>query len=285
MLCMRHFSNGGTAMTEYSFQENGTGEGVSQGLSRGLGIKQLRLSLLDEGIGIGVPSARSKTRTYFAKQAQYKTISENDAWEISFSLNCANAWTFCGRISPLLTTAAEKLCNLYMRRPILQPLLLQFASGLRTTRIFAAGFYPCPEIGQATFTYHRIPTGIHVKAAISVLNQNIKKLFILSELGGRYFDCMIDGKTIIDPPSGWILTDINLPPFIASSKLLSGFTVNHHSITIPNQVKLAVGRELASGYAWAGFSYEISGDFSTPFEFYFDFVYTDKLEVQQKHEQ
>ncbi|MBD3255573.1 MAG: hypothetical protein GF383_10805 [Candidatus Lokiarchaeota archaeon] len=256
-------------MVRFKFSNDFKGEGISNGLDRGLLVSYKSLNLVQEGMGLGTPALKTNTRTFFSRTSKLTKLSEN-TYKKTFYIDSELIWDFISLWNnndndyQIFTALINKLTDLYKKFSKFQTNLLKlglFSQNLIgiSSRIISRG------ILSKIVTYYEIKKN---KVIIEVdfsnvlkLNKNqFKKICILNELGGNHFNLSISNGFIYPPPSGWVSLNAKNYPSLFSEDLNLKFNVIVISITEGIAYDFVYGRESMSNFCWAGYDIEIELD-------------------------
>ena len=253
-------------MIDFGFSNEYRGEGISEGLERGLVVSYNDINLVQEGMGLGASAIKSKTSTYFSRKS--KLIKLADAHYIKeFYIDSELKWKilpFKGEgtktVNPI-TFFINKLTDFYKRAQVFQPNLLQMG-------IFSRNFFQVKPVlintgylGKMTFDYELDKKKIVINADFSdIIKRNGKyftKICILNELGGDYFDSIKQGTKVSNPPSGWVKINSLQGKKLYSSNFGLTFIMDIIEKGPNCRLTFTLGREKISNFCWAGFGIEV----------------------------
>jgi len=251
-------------MLEFDLSTNYKGEGISEGLERGVIVFFDGKNLIQEGMGLGTVALRTKNLTYFSKKSRLKRISENEYTKL-FYIDSIMTWKIFNKRSIVLTKLLEEFGNFYKQEGTsTQDLLLNIGVFLRKILGITSEMASYRHLGKVIFNYKLRENKVIISADFShMLNNNPEKLkyiCILNELGGDFFNRSKIGNNVLPAPSGWnkikdlkSLEKIKL--YSDGLKLEFGIEVLRN---IPNfKINYFFGRENLANYCWAGFVMEI----------------------------
>ena len=78
-------------MIEFDLSTNYKGEGISEGLERGILVFFEGKNLVQEGMGLGTVALRSRNLTYFGKKNRLRKISANE-YAKEFNIDTVMTW-------------------------------------------------------------------------------------------------------------------------------------------------------------------------------------------------
>ena len=228
-----------------------TGEGKTTAMAKGPFLCCEKTMYSGESAGFGLPVLKTPTLTFFPTIIALSQISSR-VLEVNYRFNLILKWRFWGIAVPaFFNTLAEKLTNMYMRRPQCQHFFLKLRSGLFILFRIKSDMLPITSYGACRILYE---TGDH-KLTVRVESSALKgkdDLILLNEASGRSFTrfringhiydrenipawmtCPID--TVIENPTDCIAFSISAPAAEASSGL-----------------RFSCGREVGHALNWSG---------------------------------
>jgi hypothetical protein len=251
-------------MIEFDLLTNFKGEGISEGLERGVLVFFDGKNLVQEGMGLGTIALRTKNLTYFSKNSRIKRVSENEYTKV-FYIDSIMSWKIFNKRSIFLTKLLEEFGNFYKREGgSTQDLLLNIGVWSRKLLGIKSEMANYRKLGNVIFNYQFLKNQVNVSVDFSQIlkdnPENLKFLCILNELGGDYFNSIKIGKSILAAPSGW--NEIKNSKSLKKIKLYSKGLKLDFGIeilrNIPNfKINHFFGRENIAEYCWAGFIMEI----------------------------
>jgi hypothetical protein len=251
-------------MLEFDLSTNYKGEGISEGLERGILVFFTGQNLVQEGMGLGTVALRTRNLTYFSKKSRLRKISANE-YVKEFYIDTAMTWKIFNKRSIILTKLLEEFGNFYKKEGVAtQELLLNIGIWLRRILGIKSEMTKYRSLGKVNLNYKLLENEVLITVDFSqVLNnnpENLKLLCILNELGGDFFNKSRISKLILPAPSGW--NQIKDPQSLKRIKLYSDRLKLEFGIEIlrnvPNfKIDYFFGRENVANYCWAGFVMEI----------------------------
>lgn len=233
------------------------GMGVSGGLDRGLLVYHDRTLLLEEGMGLGTCALQSNGYSYFAS---VKTINKiENTFEVFFEIDQQLVWEVFGVSTRLLTRMLEKFTtHIYMKHESGQTVFLKMGSMLRRLFKIRSRFITVPALATgvilADICRNRVALDLSLK---TVVPHNNRKLFVMNELGGSYFDQAFVAGKLISPPTGWQKIDGSVALYSQKYKL--AFSMEEKQSPENVESTLFWGREsVGNNYCWAGFESQLS---------------------------
>ena len=230
------------------------GEGISQGLARGLLVYYGDLNLTGEGMGIGSVAIRDHKCTYFSRS--WTDSSEGEVFRRTFTLDTRMRWAIRGKPSGILTRLIEYGISIYMKFPFLQGMIMLPVLPLRSLLGINPLFETIPSRGTVTFTYRVSGDQVEVQVMshMPILPQDT--LCLLNELSADCFTAGWDGKTVTSPPPGWERV-WRLPVSLVDPVRGIRFSLKKPSVSRPMKVSIYRGREHTGDLCWAGFCIEL----------------------------
>lgn len=253
-------------MIDYGFSNAYRGEGISEGLERGLIVNFNDENLVQEGMGLGAPAIKSKASTYFSKRSKLIQVGKNHYIK-EFFIDSELKWKILPfkpegtkTVNPI-TFFINKASDFYKKLQRFQPNLLKMG-------IFSRNFFQVKSIlidagylGKVIFNYEFDEKGIIIRADFSDITKKngryLSKICILNELGGDYFDSMKVGTMILNPPSGWVAIDGLKDKELYSRNHKLTFSTDIIETGPNSRLTYTIGREKISNFCWAGFGIEI----------------------------
>ena len=232
------------------------GEGISQGLARGLLVYYGDCNLTGEGMGIGSIALRDHECTYFSRS--WTDSTESGVLRRTFTLDTRMMWGIRGKPSNVLTRWIESGISAYMQLPWFQSFLMLPVPPLRTLLGIHPLFETTPSRGKVTFTYR--VTGHHVEVQVK-MNMPVRPqdtLCLLNELSAAWFTAGWDGKQPISPLPGWEkVSSAQLPVSLIDPVHGIRFFLGQPSASPPVPHTIYRGREHTGDLCWAGFCLEL----------------------------
>ena len=251
-------------MIEFALSTNYKGEGISEGLERGILVFFDGKNLVQEGMGLGTVALRTKNLTYFSKKSRLIKKSENE-YTKEFYIDSIMTWKLFNRRSIFLTKLLEEFGNFYKREGgSTQDLLLNIGVWSRKLFGMKSEMANYRHLGKVIFNYKLLENQVIISVDFSQIlkdnPENLKFVCILNELGGDYFNSARIGKKILAAPSGW--NEIKDSQSLKMIKLYSEGLKLEFGVKVlrntPNfKINHFFGRENIANYCWAGFVMEI----------------------------
>jgi len=251
-------------MLEFSLSPNYKGEGISEGLERGILVFFDGKNLVQEGMGLGTVALRTRNLTYFSKKSRLRKISANE-YVKEFYIDTVMTWKIFNKRSIILTKLLEEFGNFYKKEGVAtQELLLNIGIWLRRILGIKSEMTNYRSLGKVNFNYKVLENEVIITVDFSQLlnnnSENLKRMCILNELGGDFFNKSKVSKLILPAPSGW--NQIKDPQSLKRIKLYSDGLKLEFGIevlrNVPNfKIDYFFGRENVANYCWAGFVMEI----------------------------
>lgn len=260
-------------MLEFKFDKNYYGEGISRGIPRGLLPYMDGKPIVQEGMGIGSFAVQYGNRTYFCSVDKIDEYSAVDKIiDVKYRVDMELEWTFLQKPSALLTSFLETVASeFYMKSEVFQDPLLKIGTLIRRLLRIKPDFKKIESLGEISASYAVGESNIKIEADCNLILENYK-LFVMNEIGGELFSrSIICGKEKA-PPTGWQRIEksavIEDHLHVLKSPSL-GLAFHMEEIFVPPYVESTLfwGREVSSGYNWAGFESELKC-FSRGFEGY-----------------
>lgn len=234
------------------------GDGISEGLARGLLVWSGTENLTGEGMGIGSVAIRCPRYTCFSRTCMDKPSAEGVITR-TFLVDTRMSWSILGTVSPWLTRSIESGIGAYMRLPRLQRLLMAPVLPLRSLLRIHPVFESIPPCAEVTFTYRITGTAVDISARVSLLDGPVGTVCLLNELSA---DCFMAGwnKGMVPPPPGWEELNgerdtVSLYDPVHDIQ----FSIAAVSTSSPLQLRVFWGREQGEDLCWAGFVIEVGG--------------------------
>jgi hypothetical protein len=232
------------------------GEGISQGLARGLLVYYGDQNLTGEGMGIGSVAIRNHGCTYFSRS--WTDSTEAGVLKRTFTLDTRMWWSIRGKPSGLLTRRIESGISAYMQLPRFQSIIMLPVLPLRTLLGIHPLFETIPPRGRVTFTYR--VTGHHVEVHVE-MNVPVRPkdtVCLLNELSAAWFTAGWDGERPVSPPPGWEkVSSAQLPVSLVDPVHGIRFFMGQPSVSPPVPITIYRGREHTGDLCWAGFCIEL----------------------------
>lgn len=233
------------------------GEGISQGLARGLLVYYEDTNLTGEGMGIGSVALRDPACTYFSRS--WSDSVEAGVLRRTFTLDTRMSWCIRGKQSNLLNCLIESGIGAYMKLPWFQSIIMVPVLPLGALFGISPIFESIPPRGKVTFAYQ--VTGNHVDVHVEIDGQVGPKdtLCLLNELSALWFTRGWDGKRPISPPPGWEkVSSAELPVSLVDPLHGIRFCMSQPSVNPIVPFTVFRGREKSGDTCWAGFCIELS---------------------------
>ena len=178
------------------------GEGISEGLARGLLVFYSTTNLTGEGMGIGSVAVREDRSTYFSRSAD-DVSGGGPLFTRTFLIDTKMSWSIGGKISPLLTGWIEYAIGKYMRFPRIQRILMMPVIPLRKMLGIHPVFEEVPLRAKVRLTYNVDGSGVDIIVHYEPVTDTPGILCILHELSAGCFTAGWEGGTVCPPPLGW----------------------------------------------------------------------------------
>ncbi|MEI6101860.1 MAG: hypothetical protein WCP73_08485, partial [Eubacteriales bacterium] len=241
-------------MLRFDISQEYKGNGVSQGLNRGLLVYANDRLIVEEGMGLGACAVRTGGYTYFTS---VRSIQKTGALiEVVCSIDLTQEVTVWGIKSKLIPKAQEYIVSaIYMKHKKTQkPILALWAFSRMIFRV-QSRFVKVPQLGEVRIVYSPGSSEVRIDVSCS-MEKPMSRFFVMNELGGSIFSkSIVDGR-LSDPPCGWQKMDG--PCELYSKDHSLAFTMEEKHIPEDVQSSLYWGREKVAGNCcWAGFESEI----------------------------
>ncbi|MGB9176123.1 MAG: hypothetical protein WCB46_05230 [Methanoregula sp.] len=234
-----------------------SGEGISQGLARGLLVYFGDQNITGEGMGIGSIALKDQDYTYFSRS--WTDSKEDGVLRRTFTLDTRMRWSIGGsKPSSILSRWIENGISIYMQLPRLQGILMLPVLPLRTLIRIHPLFETIPSRGKISFTYR--VTGHHVAVHVEIqdLPGPQHTLCLLNELSAAWFTAGWEGKQRSAPPPGWEkVSPAQLPVSLVDPVHGVRFSMGNLSVSPPVPLTIFRGREHTGDLCWAGFCIEL----------------------------
>jgi hypothetical protein len=235
---------------------NYRGEGISEGLARGLLVMCGPDNLTGEGMGIGSVAIKGDCYTCFSRT--FTDTGEESHFTRTFFLDTKMSWSFLGTLSPRLTRMIEAAIGVYMQVPAFQKALMAPVTPLRKMLRIHPVYEPIPVQAKVRFTYSVDDYGVDIFVQIDPVFGYAGTLCLLNELSGDCFTSGWDSGMVCPPPPGWE----RLPGCFPTASLYDPvrgirFWIDSFSVIPQVPVTLFRGREIGEDLSWAGLSFEI----------------------------
>ena len=232
------------------------GEGISQGLARGLLVYYGDCNLTGEGMGIGSIALRDQEYTYFSRS--WSDSTEAGVLKRTFTIDTRMRWSIRGKPSGLLTRWIESGIGAYMQLPRLQSIIMRPVLPLRTLLSIHPLFETIPPRGRVIFTYRVTGPHVEVHVEMNVAVRHQDTLCLLNELSAAWFTAGWDGKRTASPPPGWEkVSSTQLPVSLVDPAHGIRFFMGQPSVNPPVPFTMYRGREHTGDLCWAGFCIEL----------------------------
>jgi hypothetical protein len=233
-----------------------SGEGISQGLARGLLVYYGDKNITGEGMGIGSIALRDQEYTYFSRS--WTDSKEDGVLKRTFSLDTRMRWSIRGKLSSLLTRWIESGISAYMQLPRLQGIIMLPVLPVRSLLGIHPLFETIPSRGTVTFTYR--VTGHHVDVHVEIqrlIRQHLT-LCLLNELSSAWFTAGWNGRRLAAPPPGWETVSLaRMPVSLVDPVHGIRFFIDKPLVSHPVPLAIFLGREYTGDLCWAGFCIEL----------------------------
>ena len=235
------------------------GEGISQGLARGLLVYHGDCNLTGEGMGIGSVALRRPGCTYFSRS--WTDAKEGDRIRRTFTLDTRMSWGIGGRVLGLLTRGMETGISVYMLLPRLQRLLMLPVFPLRNLLGIHPLFETISPLGTVTFTYRVTGNRVEVQVIPDLRLMPQDTLCLLNELSAAWFTAGRDGEEPAPPPPGWEeVRSGQLPVSLVDPAHGIRFSLDSPSTKPPAPFTIWRGREQTGDLCWAGFCIQLRSE-------------------------
>jgi hypothetical protein len=233
-----------------------SGEGISQGLARGLLVYYGDQNITGEGMGIGSIALRDREFTYFSRS--WKDSKEDGVLNRTFTLDTRMRWSLRGKPSSILTRWIECGISAYMLLPRLQGIIMLPVLPLRTLLGIHPLFETIPPRGKVTFTYRITGHHVEVHVEIQVPIRPRDTICLLNELSADSFTAGWEGKHQAAPPPGWEKINLaQLPVSLFDPAHGIRFFMDKPSVSPLVPLAIFRGREHTGDLCWAGFCIEL----------------------------
>lgn len=236
--------------------ENYTGEGISQGLARGLLVYYQDCNLTGEGMGIGSIALRDIHYTYFSRS--WTDAVDGEILTRTFFIDTRMIWSIQEKQVFLLTRLIEYATRIYMRLPRAQKILMIPVFPLRTLLGIHPVFETISPLGKVRCTYKVNGNDIEVEVCMEDPLKEHEILFLLNELSARWFtDGCEKGRQTYQIPAWERISSVNLPVSLFDPVHRIRFFLNRPSV--PDYIPFSVyrGREHTEDLCWAGFCIQL----------------------------
>jgi hypothetical protein len=232
------------------------GEGISQGLARGLLVYFGDCNLTGEGMGIGSVALRNPVCTCFSRS--WSDSSEAGVLKRTFSIDTRMSWCILGNPSTLLTRLIEYGIGAYMKVPRFQSTIMMPVQQLCTLLGISPLFETIPPRGMVTFSYRITENQVDVQVEINGQFNPQDTLCLLNELSAEWFTGGWDGKHMVPPPPGWEkVSSSRLPVSLVDPVHGIRFSLSQLSVSTTVPFTMFCGRENNGDTSWAGFCIEL----------------------------
>jgi hypothetical protein len=232
------------------------GEGISQGLARGLLVYYGDLNLTGEGMGIGSVAIRDHECTYFSRS--WTDSADSGVLKRTFTLDTRMMWGIPGKMSGTLTRCIEYGISAYMQLPRLQGSIMVSVLPFRNLLGIHPVFETIPPRGKVTFTYRVTGHTVDVRVENDMPFRPKDTLCLLNELSAAWFTDGWDGKRPASPPPGWEKVGPDqLPMSLVDPVHGIRFFIDQPSVSPFVPYTVYRGRERGGDLCWAGFCLEL----------------------------
>jgi hypothetical protein len=238
---------------EFSPGTGYSGEGVSRGLARGMLVLAGGTNITGEGMGIGAVALECRGRFCFAKDCTTEVTTPYHFGK-TFVVDSRMSWGRKGIPTAPLTRILDRVSEIYMKMPLLQP-LLAVSSPFRTAFGIAPSFEPIPPLAEARFEYRSVGDTLEVSCTITPLGPGITRIFLLNELAADSFTRGYHGGNATPPPTGWREHEPGHDLYDPVRGIRFGISSAARGDPIPG--KVFWGREHTKELCWAGFGIEL----------------------------
>ncbi|MGB4587859.1 MAG: hypothetical protein WBI17_01330 [Clostridiaceae bacterium] len=229
------------------------GNGVSEGLDRGLLVYWDGELLLEEGMGIGACAVQQGGFTHFGSLKSFQ--EEGARLEAVYSMNKKLIWTLFGIPSKFITRIMDYSgTNLYMNQERLQDLFFKVGTFFFKVFQMKVSFAEILPIGEVHLVYEVGDSEVFVNVSCKTKKPDCK-IFVMNELGGNLFNQgMIKGMATLPPP-GWQRVPMGAELFSP----LKSLAFKIIEFEVPQNIESTIywGREISKEHQWAGFESEI----------------------------
>jgi hypothetical protein len=232
---------------------------ITTGLQKGLIMNHLKKSLVQEGLGFGVPIVRFPTESIFSNLAKVKIVDGRIIK--NYNLNCTSQIKMGNKIvkNKVFRLGFESLVKFYMLSESLQITFLKLQQKMANQFNATCIFVDIQSIGKVSVEYQIINDSIIIKSEFNVSKKD-PKYIMANEQGADFFDlAKVNKKLLSDKQiTGWIRSRNAM---FKSKSLGLWF-----SIKAPTSSEMFLGREHNNYLRWSGinieskspkFSYEI----------------------------
>lgn len=232
------------------------GDGISEGLARGLLVWSGGENLTGEGMGIGSVAIRCPGFTCFSRTCTDRPGGEGVITR-TFLVDTRMSWSILGTVSPWLTRSIESGVGAYMRFPGLQRILMAPVMPLRSLLSVHPVFESIPPSAEVTFTYRITGTAVDISARVRPLADPLGTVCLLNELSADCFPAGWNGG-IVPPPPGWEELNGERDAAALYDPVHDiRFSIAAVSTSPPLQPRVFWGREKGKDLCWAGFAIEV----------------------------
>jgi hypothetical protein len=254
---------------------NYRGEGISEGLARGLLVLWGQENLTGEGMGIGSVAVKGRRCTWFSRS--FTDTGDGSQFTRTFFIDTKMSWSFLGTISPRLTRWIETAIGIYMRFPALQTVLMAPVMPLRKMLRIQPAYEPVSPGMTVRCTYRVDNSGVDILVQLDPVSGYDGTLCLLNELSGDCFTAGWESGTVCPPPPGWERLSDSFPSASLCDPVRGIlFWIDSCSVTPNVPVALFRGRETGEDLSWAGLSFEIGQPkSSSPLEFRYRVGFVD----------
>lgn len=233
------------------------GNGISEGLARGLQVMVDGADLTQEGMGLGTIATRSQGYTYFSRGSQAVWLDSQNMVQ-DCTIDTVQLARRGEAVSPLFTCIAELFTLLY--RPL--PSFFQKAmlwAGIHMQRLLGikSHFTPVSPRAKAQFHFKIETNRVEVCCEFHAIDEPPHELFIMNELGADFFTAGWKAGRPTEPPPGWQILEQHSLPFLYSPGKRLRFSLFNISVDQELPFNVYWGREHADNLCWAGFAIQL----------------------------
>lgn len=234
------------------------GNGISEGLARGLQVMVDGVDLTQEGMGLGTIAIRSQGYTYFSRNSQTVWLDSQNMIQ-GYIIDTVQLSGLGETVSPLLTSIGELFTLLYRPLPsFFQKKMLWVGMHIQRMLGVKSHFTSISPRSKAQFHFKIESKQVKICCNFHAIDLPPRELFIMNELGADFFTAGWRAGRPTAPPPGWqILNQHNLPFLYSPGKRLR-FSLSNISVDQELPFKVFWGREQADSLCWAGFAIQIN---------------------------